>query len=278
MTSESDTDELVIPAPAPPSTAPDAPEPAPSAPPVPAPAPVSDRRVGVFGKVPSLGDFITRGLPASFTDPWHAWLVRGLADARQILGDRFEPAYMSAPVWRFALPCGVAGPDAASGIFLPSVDAVGRLFPLTLAVTAAAPFPFSALLAAAEWFEKLEEAGRAALSDDFTMDAWLEDLTAPPPTDATSLPGSWQRCIATSQAPALCARDQLADRGTQMATVFWSDGSPFVAPSCALGTGLPAGTKFAQLLDDLHVALAGESFSLTEAERSLQVTSARRGA
>jgi type VI secretion system protein ImpM len=248
MTSENDTDELVIPAPVPAAPAPAAPELAPSAP----PAPANERRVGVFGKLPSLGDFITRGLPASFTDPWHAWLVRGLADARQILGDRFEPAYMSAPVWRFALPCGVAGPDAATGIFLPSVDAVGRLFPLTLAVTAASPFPFSVLVAAEEWFEKLEEAARTGLSQDFALDTWLEGLgRLIPPSDGTAPPpAAWQRRDAVGHAPALCALHLLADFGVQVTTVFWSDGSPFVAPGCTRGRGLPNETDFASLFAD----------------------------
>jgi type VI secretion system protein ImpM len=256
MTSESDTDELVIPAPVPPTTAPDAPEPAPSAPPVPAPAPASERRVGVFGKLPSLGDFITRGLPASFTDPWHAWLVRGLADARQILGDRFEPAYMSAPVWRFALPCGVAGPDAATGIFLPSVDAVGRLFPLTLAVTAATPFPFSALLAATEWFEKLEEAGRAALSENFEVDTWFDEPAVSPPTDASPTTNAWQRLDASDQPPLARARDLLVEFSVRQQTLFWSDGSPFVAAGCIIGCGLPQGQDFARLLAEALDAAA----------------------
>jgi len=253
MTSESDTDELVIPAPVPPAApAPETPSaPAPETPAAPSPGPANERRVGIFGKLPSLGDFITRGLPASFTDPWHAWLVRGLADAREILGERFEPAYMSAPVWRFAVPCGVAGPDAATGIFLPSVDAVGRLFPLTLAVTAATPFPFSALVAAQEWFDQIEETGRAALSDEFAPDAGLEGLAPMSPNGASPSPERWQRRVAAGQPFALCAPTLLADCAASELTVFWSDGSPFVANGCFAGRKLPEGRDFARLLDDV---------------------------
>src|SRR5919107_2608227 len=97
------------------------------------PAAAAATAPGVFGKLPSRADFLSRGLPASFTDPWHTWLVRGLAAARERMAERFEPAYMAAPVWRFVVPPHACGPDPAAGVILPSVDAVGRLFPLTLA-------------------------------------------------------------------------------------------------------------------------------------------------
>jgi type VI secretion system protein ImpM len=182
-----------------------------------------DRGVGVFGKLPALGDFVTRGLPASFTDIWHAWLVRGLADAREILGRRFEAAYMSAPVWRLAVPCGIAGPHSAAGILLPSVDAVGRLFPLTLVMTAATSIAFSDLLAGADWFDELEEAGRAALSEDLTVNAWFERLTGlAPPIDAATSTGAWRRRDAANRSAGLCARDLLADCSAREMTVLWS--------------------------------------------------------
>src|ERR687890_132230 len=98
------------------------------------PATAANAAPGVFGKLPARADFLSRGLPASFADPWHAWVVRGLAAARQELAERFESAYMAAPVWRFVLPPGACGPALAAGVVLPSVDAVGRLFPLALAV------------------------------------------------------------------------------------------------------------------------------------------------
>ena len=43
------------------------------------------------------------------------------------------PAYLEAPVWRFALPPGMCGERAVLGLMLPSVDKAGRYFPLTFA-------------------------------------------------------------------------------------------------------------------------------------------------
>ena len=89
--------------------------------------------VGVFGKLPALGDFLARDLEPAFTGRWFEWLEGGLLAARAALGDRFQAAYMEAPAWRFALPAGIAGGQPVTGVLVPSVDSIGRGFPLTLA-------------------------------------------------------------------------------------------------------------------------------------------------
>ena len=60
-----------------------------------------------------------------------------LAASRAALGDDWLAAWNVAPIWRFALPPGDCGPDAALGLWMPSVDRVGRQFPLTFAAVAA---------------------------------------------------------------------------------------------------------------------------------------------
>jgi type VI secretion system ImpM family protein len=79
-----------------------------------------------------LGDFFRLGVAGDFVPPWDAWLQGTLVAAEQALGGRFEGCYMSAPIWRFALPPGVAGQQGVVGVMMPSIDRVGRRFPLTL--------------------------------------------------------------------------------------------------------------------------------------------------
>jgi type VI secretion system protein ImpM len=210
--------------------------------------------VGVFGKLPTLGDFLTRGLPAAFTEPWHAWLVRGLGEARRILGDRFEPAYMAAPVWRFSLPPGVAGRDGVLGVLLPSVDAANRSFPLTLAATRTG----ASIAEPSAWFDRLETEGRAALAENLHIDTWLAGLAAlAPPTSASSsyLPGEWHRRAAADADPHTCARELMAELAIDDLSVFWSAGSPFVEAGCLAGRGLPEGADFARLLNGAMASL-----------------------
>jgi type VI secretion system protein ImpM len=209
---------------------------------------------GVFGKLPARADFLSRGLPASFADPWHAWLVRGLAAARQELAVRFEPAYMAAPVWRFVLPPGACGPAPAAGVVLPSVDAVGRLFPLTLAAISPSLGPPLALAAAPHWFEALEEAGRDALARDPEVEAWLARLAgiAPPAADTAPPP----RCAhvplpeGAAAVPDAGIQPVLAGLGAERAVLFWCEGSPFVDACALVAPELPEGVCFARLLSD----------------------------
>ena len=43
------------------------------------PALPPDANAGLFGKLPSRGDFVRENLPRDFTDAWDAWWERSLA-------------------------------------------------------------------------------------------------------------------------------------------------------------------------------------------------------
>lgn len=139
-------------------------------------------RPGFFGKLPWLGDFVTRGLPNSFVTPWDSWLQAGMAATREELGDAWLERFLTAPIWRFVLPAGCAGP-AMAGVLMPSVDRVGRYFPLTVAMPLEADPPAEAPLAAAFWFDELEAVALAALDEAVSPEAWEESISRlPPPT------------------------------------------------------------------------------------------------
>jgi type VI secretion system protein ImpM len=215
---------------------------------------------GVFGKLPARADFITRGLSHSFTEPWHAWLVGGLRSAAEALGARFEPSYMAAPVWRFILPPGLCGPEAAAGVLLPSVDSVGRRFPLTLAAVSASVRAPLALMAAPAWFDSLEEAGREALARDPDLDAWTGHIAALVPVLPPVLPPCQAVHVTLAQDDVVAAiRPALATHGADHAVLFWCEGSPYVRPCALVMTELPIGAWFARLFSD--PVLSGEDAS-----------------
>lgn len=208
--------------------------------------------IGVFGKLPSRGDFLSRSLPPSFVDPFHAWLSRGLADAREQLGPRFEPAYMQAPVWRFALAPGACGHERALGILMPSVDAVGRNFPLALlGFVEWTPDPGRLVLELADWFAELERRALLVLEDGFALQPWLaelEDLALPPEAVAHGVSEEWTRLSGSGAELSGAVREGLGRYGSTSVSLFWTEGSPFVAAGALLGRGLPNGASFARLL------------------------------
>ena len=91
--------------------------------------------VGLYGKLPTHGDFLRRRVPDDFVASWDAWLQRAIADSRSALGDRWLEIYLTSPIWRFALCAGICGEAPVAGLLAPSVDRVGRYFPLTLVWT-----------------------------------------------------------------------------------------------------------------------------------------------
>ena len=135
---------------------------------------------GWFGKMPNLGDFASRRLPDTFVRRWDRWLQRGLASARSELGEGWLAAYLVAPIRRFWLGPGVLGEHAWAGLLMPSVDRVGRHFPLTFAQPME---PLAAALAARAWFHSLDDAARQVLNVDFTIDDLERRLAGIPSAD-----------------------------------------------------------------------------------------------
>ncbi|MEO8279240.1 MAG: type VI secretion system-associated protein TagF [Ideonella sp.] len=88
--------------------------------------------IGLFGKLPSQGDFVSRRLPWEFTSAWDDWLQAGISHARSLIGADWNETYLTAPLWRFQLQPGVIGASGWIGLWFPSVDRVGRQFPLAL--------------------------------------------------------------------------------------------------------------------------------------------------
>lgn len=208
---------------------------------------------GVFGKLPARGDFLVHGLSASFTEPWHGWLARGMLAARGALGERLEAVWQVAPAWRFALAPGLAGPEAVVGVLVPSVDAVGRAFPLTLALLAREPPDPLALLVRPGWLDRLEAAARRALAPRLQLEAWLQELDALAPGELQPAPPP--RLLPTRLYGDRAALGQalatlLMARGGSGLALFWGEGSPFVAAGALACGGLPEGPDFVRLLAD----------------------------
>lgn len=139
---------------------------------------------GWFGKLPTSGDFVTRRVHPSFIEPWDAWLNAMLAGSRERLGADWRETFLSAPAWRFVLAPGVIGADGWAGLIVPSVDSVGRYFPLT--VVSQLPVrgmdAVTTLFRAHNWYGEVEPVTEVALAPDAeieTFDAQLSNRRFP---------------------------------------------------------------------------------------------------
>jgi len=114
-------------------------------------------QVGFYGKLPSHGDFLRRRVSDGFVDAWDAWLRECLAASRTALGARWLDVYLTSPAWRFVCAAGACGPAPVIGIAAPSVDQVGRYFPLTLVAELPPDINLLAAAACARFFEAAEQ-------------------------------------------------------------------------------------------------------------------------
>lgn len=150
------------------------------------------RVAGWHGKLPALGDFATRRLDAGFIAPWDAWLSDGMLRLRQ--RPSWPQAYLGSPSWRFLLLPDVLPADAGTrcwaGVLMPSVDRVGRYYPLTIALALPAlPADGSEVETLWNWLVRLDEAAADAVHEDWSiemLEAELHRVPLPPQTAAVA--------------------------------------------------------------------------------------------
>ncbi|CAD5198876.1 Protein phosphatase ImpM [Pseudomonas sp. FEN] len=135
-------------------------------------------------------------------------MASGLLASQQQLGADWLNVYLVSPLWRFVLAAGVCGPDALAGVLMPSIDRVGRYFPLTVAQPLDPGHALTAVLGGADsWFEQVETLLLATLEEGAgfeVFDQGVEDLgglpfatRCPPATssDCSAWPRSTRRAV-----------------------------------------------------------------------------------
>jgi type VI secretion system protein ImpM len=171
--------------------------------------------IGFFGKIPSRGDFLCAGLSPGFILAWDRWLQSVLTEGQRALGEIWPEVWHVAPVWRFTLPSGQCGRHPVLGLWMPSVDRVGRSFPLTIAAEGA--------VRGDAFLDAAERIGREAIAFDLAPEAVMARLReASPPKGASGASGDHAR--------------------------WWSAGGPFAAAAELVLDALPDGNGFARML------------------------------
>ena len=229
--------------------------------------------VGFYGKLPSHGDFLRRRVSDAFVGVWDGWLQECMAASRGALGDKWLDVYLTSPVWRFGCAAGTCGPAPVVGVMVPSVDRVGRYFPLTLvAALPTGSSPLAASTIGSPFFDEAErlvvetlEADRVNFEEfDARVQALAQQLellvaarsVVLEPVAAAVLgddaPGGWQIPIGSPPQLAPAFEQLLSTRLSMLydpLVLWWTEGSSIVEPSCLIARGLPDPQAFAALLD-----------------------------
>jgi type VI secretion system protein ImpM len=154
---------------------------------------------GWYGKLACLGDFASRRLPAEFIARWDAWLQQMIVVSREKLGDAWLEVYLTSPVWHF-----VEWPNAADGtvaqlhigVLMPSVDKVGRYFPLCVATSLqslpARENDWTLLL---DWLDRIEAAALETLDTRRSAQQFDDALIATPAPVAAGAIGRSARTV-----------------------------------------------------------------------------------
>lgn len=207
---------------------------------------------GFFGKVTTHGDFVARRLPPAFQKAWDGWLQACVGASRQQLGGAWLQHYLTSPIWRFAIDRGVLDEHAWAGVLMPSVDRVGRHFPLMIAAPVAGSAP---LLDWAEWqgswYDALEDLARSSLEVDFALEVFDAAVEAVQPLAAEAQfdpgPGGW--CLPLQQADVASLTARVAAALLQGHSLWWTEGSPSIDASLLVCRGMPAAEGYAAMLD-----------------------------
>jgi type VI secretion system protein ImpM len=232
--------------------------------------------VGFYGKLPSHGDFLRRRVSDAFVGVWDGWLQECLTASRTSLGDRWLDVYLTSPVWRFACAKGICGPAPVIGVMVPSVDRVGRYFPLTLVAELPPETPqlLTAVVRAQPFFDGAERLVIETLESEhidfesfdeqlIRLGAAIDSVAPNVVLDSASSPilddgaEGWQIPIGSTADLNETFTQLMSERLTALydpLALWWTEGSAIVQPSALLVRGLPHPDSFAALLDGSTVA------------------------
>ena len=213
-----------------------------------------------YGKLAMLGDFAHRRLPLGFVNACDAWLSSGVAACRESLGSAWLENYLTAPLWCFAWSPRVVDERWWFGVLMPSVDAVGRYFPLVVVFSAEhAPTEPYALAQWAQWYDGAGACALQTLKGQATLEEFESALAAtgtpstPVPADSSPpqaftselqfhlAQGAWPQDAATVVLRSLTAH--LQDH-----SIWWVQGDGETPPLVTVMRGLPAANRFVALV------------------------------
>jgi len=216
---------------------------------------------GLYGKLPSKRDFIAIGTPRDFLGVWEPWMQGGLSASRHSLGDQWQQAFLTAPIWRFWLGAELCG-TSILGAFMPSLDAIGRYFPLTLIAYSdpGRTIPPPELDPQDAWFDAAEQYLLSILDQSATFETATtglqtlvrpsDDAPAARRNDIIEMKGGMVAQVHQRALPELFAALRCADFADiyAAATFWWTIGGENYPPLAMSARRMPDPFRFTEML------------------------------
>lgn len=219
-------------------------------------------RCSLFGKVASKRDFVAAHAPRPFLDVWEPWIQGGMSASHQGLANEWQAAFLKAPIWRFWLGEELCG-TMVMGAFMPSLDGVGRYFPLTVFACAddGTAIPPPELNMQADWFVATESFLLSTLDHGVTYEtiaAGLDQLEPPfaeppaaaPPNLILTPQGMVAPAPAEQSFPDVFAAMRVAHHAKAYgsSTFWWTIGGEGFRPIALSGRRMPDPFLFTEML------------------------------
>ena len=216
--------------------------------------------IGLFGKLPAKRDFMAMRIPRTVLEPYENWLQSALAISRNDLGFGWEDMYLVAPIWRFWIGPSVFG-NTCAGAIMPSVDKVGRYFPLTIMyIGSTGPDENIPMLTGFDgWYQSVESQLLDCLRDDIEVDvnSILLNLSdpIPVPNESRVAVSRFHRGLSFVGHPSQSIEDFVAssreahfNMDAAGRSFWWSKGPEEGIPKLHAVEGLPDPHFFSQML------------------------------
>jgi type VI secretion system protein ImpM len=219
-------------------------------------------RCGLYGKLPAKRDFVAVAVPRAFLNVWEPWLQGGVSASRSELGGAWQAAYLSAPIWRFWLGREICGATII-GAFMPSVDGVGRYFPLTILASADAgsAIPPPEFDPQDEWFRAIEAILLSGLEESARYETLTETLDnaeapsiRPPKVEVEGLTRVSADCAVMPAPPQALSqifaatRAQNHEHAYATASFWWTLGGADFQPLAIVASRMPSPHLFTGML------------------------------
>jgi|GEM_PF-995174 type VI secretion system protein ImpM len=174
-------------------------------------------RLGCFGKIRNCGDFISRHVPCAIEQIFTEWLEAGLVETKERFQQQWLDYFLTSPVWNFVID----EPDSEQvivGTMMPSMDKVGRYYPLIVLQTISQDCGLNVSL-----LEEVETLMLSTLDKGVEQEQFvqaLDQMNANNELDDDSK-DQRQECIPISQLRAVCANS--TPRAAETVVRLWPE-------------------------------------------------------